>query len=285
VTTWRGPQFSPTAIPLGDGKVGKTPRVGWVDSCQTSFPSKAGATSLAQPWINDKDHTWNPRAKVHVPGARSWSQASHSFVRDGSKRILTTNDLPTVGKTGDFPIPATSQAYKYDHNPNRVAVQHLSWTVPANPVAAVKPSCLPQGPVGVGANGVVLFDALDEQGRDARAHEIQDSCDGHPQEQDIYHYHSYSTCLNTAANMAAGSSTLIGYALDGYGIYLQRDEKGNLPTDADLDACHGITSVVTWNGKRVMMYHYDVTNEYPYLLGCFHGTPVNTALGGPSAAP
>ncbi len=120
-----------------------------------------------------------------------------------------------------------------------------------------------------------MFDALDADGRDAGAHEVQDSCDGHPQNSDIYHYHDLSACLTTAADSAAGSSTLVGYALDGYGVYVERDSHGNLPTDADLDACHGRTSTVTWDGKPTTTFHYDVTLEYPYFVGCFHGTPVS----------
>lgn len=120
-----------------------------------------------------------------------------------------------------------------------------------------------------------MFNALDDAGRDAGAHEVQDSCDGHPQGTSIYHYHDVSACLQTTASSAPGSSTLIGYALDGYGVYLERDAQGDLPTDADLDACHGRTSTVMWDGNPVDMYHYDVTLEYPYFLGCFHATPVS----------
>jgi len=135
---------------------------------------------------------------------------------------------------------------------------------------------------GGGASAIVpwidtvagTWNLLDATGRDAGAHEVQDSCDGHPQMSGIYHYHDYSTCLDTAATKMAGSSILVGYALDGYGIYVERDASGRLPTDADLDACHGRTSRVLWNGKESVVYHYDVTLEYPYLVGCFHGAPV-----------
>ena len=48
-------------------------------------------------------------------------------------------------------------------------------------------------------------------------------------------------------------------------------------TDADLDACHGRVSPVMWNGKRVAIYHYVLTREYPYTIGCFKGTPVRLA--------
>ena len=43
-------------------------------------------------------------------------------------------------------------------------------------------------------------------------------------------------------------------------------------TNKDLDACHGTTSKVWFNGKHVRMYHYVATHEFPYTVGCFRGT-------------
>ena len=63
-------------------------------------------------------------------------------------------------------------------------------------------------------------------------------------------------------------------ALDGYGIYVERDKRGNLPTNADLDRCHGRTSKVEWNGTKQKVYHYSATLESPYTVGCYRGTPV-----------
>ena len=206
-----------------------------------------------------------------VEGANRWADAGHSFTLEGSSRVLATNDLPTGGTTGNFPISPSDPAYQYDTNPNHVAAQSFSWTVPADPTSGASPSCTGLGPIGVFVNGVVMFNALDDAGRDAGAHEVQDSCDGHPQGADVYHYHDFSTCLQTAADSAPGSSTLIGYALDGYGVYVERDAKGNLPTDADLDACHGRTSTVMWDGKAVKMYHYDVTRSTPTSSGASTG--------------
>jgi hypothetical protein len=43
-----------------------------------------------------------------------------------------------------------------------------------------------------------------------------------------------------------------------------------------------------WDGKVVSMYHYVMTDEYPYSIGCFRGTPVSVARprggGGPTTA-
>jgi len=124
--------------------------------------------------------------------------------------------------------------------------------------------------------GVPIFSAFDAVGRDAAAHEVQDACDGHPEMTGQYHYHSLSRCWADAPGFDPG---LFGYALDGFGIYVERDAAGNLPSSADLDECHGRTSEITWHGQKVDMYHYVATADFPYLVACFRGTPITTATG------
>jgi hypothetical protein len=68
-------------------------------------------------------------------------------------------------------------------------------------------------------------------------------------------------------------SALMGYAFDGFGIYGHRGENGKVLTNADLDACHGHTHEILWNGKKEKLYHYHATWEYPYTVGCYRGTP------------
>jgi hypothetical protein len=131
--------------------------------------------------------------------------------------------------------------------------------------------------IGVALNGVAIFNAFDAGGRDAVAHEVQDLCSGHPERSGEYHYHGPSPCLPSET----GNETLVGYAIDGFGIYSLYDAKGRELTNADLDACHGRTSEVDWDGKRVTMYHYVLTREYPYTIGCFRGTPVALPRQGP----
>jgi hypothetical protein len=87
-----------------------------------------------------------------------------------------------------------------------------------------------------------------------------------------------SNCLLSRASRNA--ATLVGYALDGFGVYVVKDAAGNLPANAALDACHGRTAVVPWNGKPRRIYHYVATLEYPYSVGCFHGTPIASGRGG-----
>lgn len=263
--------INPAAIPLGDGKVSTTPKVGYVDSCVTKF-STTGGGSFASPWINTTKKTWDSLAKPSVEGTVSWPQARYSVTTSGSARVVTGNDLPIDHTTGVFPIRSTDPAYAYDHNPNSIKAQSISWSLPLNPKAATKPKCLGLGPVGVLDDGVYLYDALDGEGRDAVAHEVLDSCDEHPQQDDELHHHDVPSCI---LDKAKGRSTLVGYAADGYGIYVERTASGALLTDSSLDACHGRTSAVLWNGKVQDVYHYDATEEYPYVIGCYHGTPTS----------
>ena len=267
---WKA-SVDPKALPLGDGKVSSTPRVGYVDSCTTNF--RVGGARHAGDWLNDSAGTWNSEAKVAVTGSVDWPSAKYSDTTSGSNRIITTDDLPLKDLTGIFPISRNDPAYQFDTNPNSIHSQTIKLILPLNPTAAAKPSCVDLGFIGVMNNGVLLFNGLDDAGRDAVAHETQDGCDGHPDGRERYHYHDVASCI---LNRSTGSSTLVGYALDGYGIYVERDSKGNLPTNADLDMCHGRTSKVKWNGKQTTIYHYDATLEYPYTVGCFHGTPVST---------
>ncbi len=269
--TW-AKSINSSELPLGDGKVSTTPKKGYVDSCTTNF--RGGGAQHAGPWINSSKKTWNLKSKIAVQGSVYWPKASYTMSLKNDTRTLTTNDLPEGYPTGTFPIASTDPAFQYDRNPNQIGIQSLTYNLPANPTKAQQPSCTGLGAIGVLSDGVLLFNALDDGGRDAVAHETQDKCNGHPDGQEEYHYHNVPSCIRSKAK---GSSTLVGYALDGYGIYVERDSKGNLPTDSDLDACHGRTSTVMWNGKKTKIYHYDATLEYPYTVGCYHGTPISTS--------
>jgi YHYH protein len=252
-------------LPLGDGKLSRSPRVGWIWPCR--IEANAGGAGRNGPWIK-ADGTYDLTAKAVVDGAVNWP---HRFQmsRQGNQRIFSTNDLPNH-PTGQYPIVPTDDAYLYDRNPSRIAMQAMQVVLTADPKLAAQPSCTP-GAVGVLLTGAVLFNALDAPGRDAVAHESQDSCQGHPQRSGVYHYHSATPCLPDQTT-ADGHSMLLGYILDGFGIYGRRGEGGKILTSANLDACHGHTHAIAWNGQRVSMYHYHATWDFPYTVGCMRGT-------------
>ena len=252
-------------LPLGDGHVSDHPAPGYVYACRSTF--RRGGARHDGPWITGD--TWDPAAKPHVEGEVRWPDAAWSLTPDGDDLVFQGNDLPVGEPTGRFPIARTDSVYRYDTNPNRIAAQDLRFTLPAHPTRAEEPGCLPMGMIGFTVTGVALFSALDDAGRDAAAHEIQDLCDGHPQMRSQYHYHSASPCIP-----GRDSNQLVGWALDGFPILGMRDADGRLLTDEDLDACHGREESVTVDG-RTYGYAYRLTREYPYTVGCFAGGRVS----------
>jgi len=263
-------------LPLGDRKfVTSGPKLGYIYSCMDLSGDPVVSSA---PWLQST--TWNVTKKIAVQGAHLWPGEISDAV-DGSTRTIEGNGLPEhPHETGTFPIAASDPAYQYDQNPNSIAAQHDDYALPANPSKASKPSCLSGGPIGITVTGVAIYDAFDGAGYDGAAREIQDGCHGHPDQSSQYHYHGFlQTCVPDAGS-AKSNSSLLGYALDGFGIYGPW-YNGKVLTSADLDECHGTTSVVNWNGKNVSMYHYVSTYDFPYTLACYRGTPVQTGGGGP----
>jgi hypothetical protein len=123
-----------------------------------------------------------------------------------------------------------------------------------------------------------------------------DSCDGHPGPGGMYHYHGLPDCLvqyattgaNTQTtsvssfsgattspvaetNSAARKPVILGFALDGYGIYDNIAMDGKRISVSFLDSCNGIFSVVP--GYPHGVYHYVLENVKTdrSSLNCFHG--------------
>lgn len=254
------------ALPLGDGLVTtQAPKAGWIYACR--IMSGGGGANGPTPWI--VGDLWYPNSKPSVQGTVRWSEGKVAFSATSGKRVIKTAGVPTNATTGTFPISPSDPAFQYDRNPNSIRPGSFTVSVPKSPKVASKPSCLSLGPIGYSLNGVAIFNGLDGENRDAVAHEVQDVCGGHPERTGQYHYHSGSACI---AKKSANSATLIGYALDGFGIYFENDSSGKPLTNASLDVCHGRVSKVKFDGKVQKIYHYVATAEYPYTLGCYKGT-------------
>ncbi len=257
-------------LPLGDYRyVTVSAKKGFVYLCNAR-KDNAGAMN-AGPWIHTK--TWNDIEKISVDGDVLWSDASFSNTISGATRTLSGNALPLTHTTGMFPVQRADPAAQYDRNPNSISAQTLLKNLPANPVYSETPYCM-GGEVGVMLTGVPLFNAFDAGLRDAAAHEVQDGCDGHPQQSGMYHYHSLSSCIQDT-----DVDTVIGYANDGFPITGPKVAEGKFLTTDDLDECHGITSEIMIDGVRKISYHYVMTRDFPYSASCFRGKPIQTARG------
>lgn len=118
-------------------------------------------------------------------------------------------------------------------------------------------------PMGLALNGV-NYDPPAPTGAILRAHTLAplDDCGGHVNPHTGYHYHAATGCT-VEIDQTDGHAPLLGYALDGYGIYALANAKGERPTD--LDKCRG---------------HEDSTRGYHYhagdagsnqIIGCLSG--------------
>lgn len=265
-------------IPLGDNKISASPRKGYVYACQSRF--QGGGAHRQGDWI--QGDVWDLTRKIQVQGSVSWPQARFESWPDNDTRLLAGNGLPTSGTTGIYPIQAADPAYQFDRNPNAIRPQDWQLRLPRQPELADSAHCVGMGPIGMTLTGVWIFNALDDQGRDAVAHEVQDRCNGHPERQGRYHYHGPSPCLPGLQQ----ANAVIGYALDGFAITSPRKPDGQTYGNEDLDECHGRVDVIELDGKPVRSYHYVLTQEYPYTVGCYRGVPVaQAAMGGADNRP
>ena len=117
----------------------------------------------------------------------------------------------------------------------------------------------------------MYVDAVESEG-----HTV-DQCGGHSSPTGEYHVHS-----NLGFNSSDGRqecelpvdtpgehSQLLGWMFDGYGIYGQFSENGEVPRD--LDECGGHTHDI--NGSQVYHYHFPHPSQFPWVIGCFKGCP------------
>jgi hypothetical protein len=98
-----------------------------------------------------------------------------------------------------------------------------------------KPYPLPHdSPIGVALNGVPIWGPLLTDGTNAVEGSKPVPCYGHSSRTGMWHYHHPIM----GCNMAANQETLLGYALDGFGIYGPLSGSKE-EVDAILDKCNG----------------------------------------------
>ncbi|MBK6785994.1 MAG: YHYH protein [Saprospiraceae bacterium] len=236
------------------------------------LPANGAGANNAKDWTNP-DGTWDYTKKPQVEGNVIWDGQFTVTLDGNGNRILKGNGLPNH-PTGIFPIQPGTLPYIYDRNPNIISPQPLDKTFPANPQEAATKSCVGFGPAGYSLSGSAIYHGASTLGNDAAAHEMLDKFGGHTDGTSRYHYHYPSEDLQDHIHThTSGHSALMGYMLDGFGIYGPYGENGKLLSSKDLDECHGHKHPVLWDGKMVDIYHYHWTYDFPYNIGCYKGTP------------
>lgn len=236
------------------------------------LPANGAGNSNSKDWTN-ADGTWDYTKKPQVQGNVTWANQFNISLDGNGKRIITGNALPNH-PTGIFPITPGSIPYQYDRNPNIISPHNILYVLPAMPQEAAKPSCLPFGPSGISLTGSAIYHGSSTLGNDAAAHEMLDRFGGHTDGTERYHYHFPAQDLQDHIETHnSGHSALMGYMLDGFGIFGPYGENGKLLSSKDLDECHGHKHPVMWDGVMVNLYHYHWTYDFPYNIGAFKGTP------------
>lgn len=93
-----------------------------------------------------------------------------------------------------------------------------------------------------------------------------DDAGGHINVNQGYHYHA-ATGVSTSITQSDGHADLIGYAMDGHGIYARLDANGEEPTD--LDECRG-----HYDDVRGYHYHVDAAGNNNFI-NCLQGAYAN----------
>ncbi|XP_072051327.1 uncharacterized protein [Amphiura filiformis] len=150
---------------------------------------------------------------------------------------------------------------------DRIKEQKFRMKFPQNPTLNDKPTCLPASSiVGFAINGVPIFSPFDKNSKNVNVGLKAKSCQGRTGKDGVYFYAQLPNRCSTFTSGYQGHDpySIYGVAADGFPIY--GPGLGEI-TNADLDPCHG---------KMVDgQYRYYMTDEWPYILGCFRGTPVD----------
>ena len=217
---------------------------------------------------------WNPTVKL------TYSKTSVVMQPDGIPNHPrdTYYAVPKAGVV--VPDSTTANIIK---DPTRAQI--YKFTIPTSPQYSQTVTSAPLGSIGVMISGAILYNPFEGDGKTvAMANNFTitnssgitasfvDKCAGHPTP-DIgaYHYHGLPSCVTSKVDKAAAPSHIIGFALDGFPIYGDRDMKGKQVTANSLDICNGIKSATPEFPKGI--YHYVLlpTADARSSFACFHG--------------
>lgn len=149
--------------------------------------------------------------------------------------------------------------------PEWIDRQVFTHVIPVNPVYQTRPIRLRRGAIGVAFNGV-NFDPPVPIHAIIGAHTIApfDHAGGHINPHEGYHYHA-ATGRTKEIAQSDGHAPMIGYALDGFGIFAHLDPEGNAPIP--LDECGG-----HFDEKRGYHYHAGSPGSNQ-IISAFRGQP------------
>lgn len=223
---------------------------------------------------------WLENGEVYdVDGAFIENMAT--FYNDNTWQMYDTDGNIYVTETEDDCANAANPDVGVEYEnfcveclPSYVADITRTYLIPIMPVKLDTPvDFATMGPPGVGGTGPsergiafngIVFDAAAPTDAILGAYTLApfDDAGGHINLAAGYHYHA-ATGVSTKIAQSDGHAAMIGYAMDGHGIYERLNEEEEEPTD--LDTCRGHTD-------ETRGYHYHVaaagSNSF---LDCLYG--------------
>lgn len=206
-----------------------------------------------------------------------------------SSIILQPDGIPNHSRDSYYAVPNAGIIVPDENTANIIKdptkAQSYKFTIPTSPKYSKSTTATSLGSIGVMISGAVLYNPFEGDGKTvAMANNFTitneagitasfvDKCAGHPTpDVGAYHYHGLPTCVTTMVDKVAKPSHIIGFALDGFPIYGDRDTKGKKVTAKNLDKCNGVTSATPEFPKGI--YHYVLlgTADARSSIACFHG--------------
>jgi hypothetical protein len=228
----------------------------------------------------------------------SWfSNVKVSF--SGDSVVIDSDGLPNwmaekyAKPNAGVVVPKSSDDVSLGLTSNLVYAQKLNYTMTLNPKKAPSVTSTSLGPIGILANGAVIFNPYEGDGKTVAVTGnvyvtdssgvkwgFLDVCNGHPGMGGMYHYHAMPPCVTSVIDKTGGPSHILGLAFDGFLIYGNKDINGKTVSSSQLDECNGITSPTPEFPAGI--YHYVLTEEKSNrsTINCFAGTPALSKGGG-----
>lgn len=187
---------------------------------------------------------------------------------DGSVRVTNTKEGCLAAAKPD--VEEEYNNYCVECLPEYFKDQITTYTIPVQPVYLNSTQSFGRGGIGVAFNGV-KYDPPAPTHAILAAHTIAplDDHGGHVNPHGGYHYHAVTGSTKKIEQVSLHSA-IIGYAIDGFGIYALLDKNGNKPKD--LDECGG-------HSDEERGYHYHAGEPGGnQIIKCLHGLPGYTEV-------
>ncbi|KRG37166.1 phospholipid-binding protein [Psychrobacter sp. P11G3] len=265
--------ISKVSCSLSDGSTGECYKI-----VTENKPSDVGMGPWCPSNITDdasKGGIWLEGGEVHdVDGefvknlAEFYGDSNWNMYNKTTGKIIKTSTLEDCVAAANPNVGAEYRNYCVECLPEYAADLTDTFYIPVTPKASASitefggPGPQSRGPSvrGIAFNGV-RFDAPAPVSNILGAYTLApfDDAGGHINPHAGYHYHA-ATGLTTKIEQDDGHAPMIGYALDGYGIYANTDTEGNEYTDLDEARGH-------YDDVRGYHYHVDKAGNNNFING------------------